>query len=280
MPRNLWSGTSSIGANGAGWAEGTTKTNRPSIRLVRLWRDGATGRDARYPTAELSPNASLCIAAPRCRRRRLLDQPAHPPLDLWTALPRLAGLRPVEPAAAPPARVWVSPRQALDGRCPRGAYLPPCAHGPTRPGRDDPPAVPEGGGRAARRSSRTRLLRLRLALGGQIGDGSIGPPLCVVFEGWDASGQGRGDQAAGRPARPAPRAGRTVRRADLRREAAPLPVAVLAGAARLGRDGGASTGPGTAGSWSSGSRGSPPTSSGSGPTTRSSTSSAPWPPRA
>jgi polyphosphate kinase 2 (PPK2 family) len=34
-----------------------------------------------------------------------------------------------------------------------------------------------------------RLLRLRLALGGQIG-GQIGPPLCVVFEGWDASGKG------------------------------------------------------------------------------------------
>jgi polyphosphate kinase 2 (PPK2 family) len=35
-----------------------------------------------------------------------------------------------------------------------------------------------------------RLLRLRLALGGQIGGGEIGPPLCVVFEGWDASGKG------------------------------------------------------------------------------------------
>src|SRR6185312_8138339 len=27
-------------------------------------------------------------------------------------------------------------------------------------------------------------------LGGQLGDGTIGPPLCVVFEGWDASGKG------------------------------------------------------------------------------------------
>ena len=34
-----------------------------------------------------------------------------------------------------------------------------------------------------------RLLYLRLTLGGQIG-GHIGPPLCVVFEGWDASGKG------------------------------------------------------------------------------------------
>jgi len=35
-----------------------------------------------------------------------------------------------------------------------------------------------------------RLLRLRLQLGGQLGDGELGPPLCVVFEGWDASGKG------------------------------------------------------------------------------------------
>lgn len=35
-----------------------------------------------------------------------------------------------------------------------------------------------------------RLLRLRLLLGGQIGAKEIGPPLCVLFEGWDASGKG------------------------------------------------------------------------------------------
>ena len=35
-----------------------------------------------------------------------------------------------------------------------------------------------------------RLLALRLALGGLLGDGKLGPPLCVVFEGWDASGKG------------------------------------------------------------------------------------------
>ena len=35
-----------------------------------------------------------------------------------------------------------------------------------------------------------RLLHLRLLLGGQIGDHRLGPPLCVVFEGWDASGKG------------------------------------------------------------------------------------------
>ena len=39
-----------------------------------------------------------------------------------------------------------------------------------------------------------RLIRLRLELGGQVagrdGVSSIGPPLCIVFEGWDASGKG------------------------------------------------------------------------------------------
>ena len=34
-----------------------------------------------------------------------------------------------------------------------------------------------------------RLLALRLQAGGLIG-GRLGPPLCVVFEGWDASGKG------------------------------------------------------------------------------------------
>ena len=35
-----------------------------------------------------------------------------------------------------------------------------------------------------------RLLHLRLLLGGQLGEHRLGPPLCVVFEGWDASGKG------------------------------------------------------------------------------------------
>ncbi len=39
-------------------------------------------------------------------------------------------------------------------------------------------------------AAQQRLLRLRLLLGGQIGEKKIGPPLCVVFEGWDASGKG------------------------------------------------------------------------------------------
>ena len=35
-----------------------------------------------------------------------------------------------------------------------------------------------------------RVAALRLALGGQIGSGRLGPPVCVIFEGWDASGKG------------------------------------------------------------------------------------------
>ncbi|MFL5867066.1 MAG: polyphosphate kinase 2 family protein [Thermoleophilaceae bacterium] len=35
-----------------------------------------------------------------------------------------------------------------------------------------------------------RLLALRLALGGKLGSGELGPPVCVLFEGIDASGKG------------------------------------------------------------------------------------------
>jgi AMP-polyphosphate phosphotransferase len=35
-----------------------------------------------------------------------------------------------------------------------------------------------------------RLVELRLIVGGLIGDGRLGPPVCVLFEGWDASGKG------------------------------------------------------------------------------------------
>jgi polyphosphate kinase 2 (PPK2 family) len=38
-------------------------------------------------------------------------------------------------------------------------------------------------------AAQERLLRLRLELGGQTAP-KLGPPLCVLFEGWDASGKG------------------------------------------------------------------------------------------
>lgn len=49
------------------------------------------------------------------------------------------------------------------------------------------------GSEATRRlaAAQEELLRLRLTAGGLIGDtGRLGPPMCVVFEGWDASGKG------------------------------------------------------------------------------------------
>ncbi len=39
-------------------------------------------------------------------------------------------------------------------------------------------------------AAQKRLIALRLELGGLIGSGELGPPVCVVFEGWDASGKG------------------------------------------------------------------------------------------
>lgn len=45
-------------------------------------------------------------------------------------------------------------------------------------------------GKAQLTAAQERLMGLRLLLGGQVGPQTIGPPLCVLFEGWDASGKG------------------------------------------------------------------------------------------
>ena len=45
-------------------------------------------------------------------------------------------------------------------------------------------------GKKQLKQAQERLVHLRLLLGGQIGPGELGPPLCVLFEGWDASGKG------------------------------------------------------------------------------------------
>jgi polyphosphate kinase 2 (PPK2 family) len=50
--------------------------------------------------------------------------------------------------------------------------------------------LPKKKAKARLQAAQQRLLQLRLLLGGQIGQHRIGPPLCVVFEGWDASGKG------------------------------------------------------------------------------------------
>ena len=39
-------------------------------------------------------------------------------------------------------------------------------------------------------AGQARLSALRLQLGGKLGSGELGPPVCVLFEGWDASGKG------------------------------------------------------------------------------------------
>ena len=48
----------------------------------------------------------------------------------------------------------------------------------------------QGGGGQRLEPAWTRLTQLRLTLGGLIGGGELGPPVCVLFEGWDASGKG------------------------------------------------------------------------------------------
>jgi polyphosphate kinase 2 (PPK2 family) len=39
-------------------------------------------------------------------------------------------------------------------------------------------------------AAQLRLLHLRLIIGGQLSGGELGPPVCIVFEGWDAAGKG------------------------------------------------------------------------------------------
>jgi polyphosphate kinase 2 (PPK2 family) len=45
-------------------------------------------------------------------------------------------------------------------------------------------------GRKQLQAAQHRLLALRLQAGGLVGSGRLGPPLCVLFEGWDAAGKG------------------------------------------------------------------------------------------
>jgi len=51
-------------------------------------------------------------------------------------------------------------------------------------------ALPKKEAKKRLKEEQRRLLALRLRLGGLIGDGELGPPVCIVFEGWDASGKG------------------------------------------------------------------------------------------
>jgi AMP-polyphosphate phosphotransferase len=51
-------------------------------------------------------------------------------------------------------------------------------------------SLPKKDAKAQLKQAQERLVHLRLLLGGQIGPGDLGPPLLVLFEGWDASGKG------------------------------------------------------------------------------------------
>ena len=80
-----------------------------------------------------------------------------------------------------------------------------------------------------------RLLHLRLINGGQLNNGVLGPPVCIVFEGWDAAGKGGAIKRLVEPLDPRHVHVAPFAAPDARRVAAPLPVAVLAAAARMGR---------------------------------------------
>ena len=86
------------------------------------------------------------------------------------------------------------------------------------------------------KAAQERMQPLRLELAGLDGNERLGPPLCVVLEGWDASGKGGAIKRL-RQARPAPRARQAVLGPDAGRAAPPVAVALLVGAAGLGRDG-------------------------------------------
>ena len=50
--------------------------------------------------------------------------------------------------------------------------------------------LPKGEYAARLEAAQQRLLQLRLHCAGLTNDGELGPPICCVFEGWDASGKG------------------------------------------------------------------------------------------
>ena len=81
-----------------------------------------------------------------------------------------------------------------------------------------------------------RLLHLRLVNGGHSATGSWGPPVCVVFEGWDASGKGGAIRAWSPRSTPAT-SGWPSSVPPPRRAPPPLPLALLALAPGLGGHG-------------------------------------------
>ena len=71
-----------------------------------------------------------------------------------------------------------------------------------------------------------RLLHLRLINGGQLNNGVLGPPVCIVFEGWDAAGKGGAIKRLVEPLDPRHVHVAPFAAPDARRAAPPLPVAL------------------------------------------------------
>jgi AMP-polyphosphate phosphotransferase len=80
-----------------------------------------------------------------------------------------------------------------------------------------------------------RLTALRLQYGGQLGSGELGPPLLLLFEGWDASGKGGAIRRVSAPLDPRHVTVAQSAAPSEREKAPPLSLAVFARAARLGR---------------------------------------------
>ena len=105
-------------------------------------------------------------------------------------------------------------------------------------------------------AAQERLLALRLQLGGLTAD-ELGPPLCVLFEGWDASGKGGAIKRLVDHLDPRHVASSQFAAPTPRREAPPLPAGASGRRCPAGAGWPSSTAPGTGACWSSASRASP-----------------------
>ena len=77
-----------------------------------------------------------------------------------------------------------------------------CAMASTRRRRSVDSSCPSEEGLEQLTEPQRRLTALRLQYGGQIGSGELGPPILLMFEGWDASGKGGAIQRVTAPLDP------------------------------------------------------------------------------
>ena len=149
------------------------------------------------------------------------------------------------------------------------------ADGTTRRAGPVAEALPERGGGAAGGGPRAPV-GAAAAAGRQAGQRRPGPAGVRAVRGLGRLGQGRGDQAARGAAGPAPRARRTVRRADASTRSATTSCGGSGPCCPAGAAWRCWIARGTGACWWSGSRASPPWTSGSGPTRRSCSSRSRW----